>query len=455
MVTSTVRAAGPPFHRVMTGLARDPLAALESAARTADYAVVRINLGLFRPYVVSRPEHLQRVLRDEAATYGRGGMLWRPLRRLFGEGLGSDGPAWAFRRRLIQPLFSAKFVTSFLGQLSQALDEGITDLDRYAVSGAPIDARVEMTRIIHRALIRVFFGDRISGPDADKLGHAITSAFVSLNARLLLPFVPDAVPMPGDRAFLRAGRDADEVVAPLVADCRRRLAGGDGTRGATDMVSLLCQARDEDGTGLDDQQVRDDVVSMFAGASETSAVTLTWLWVALDENPAVAAAMDAEIRAVVGTDRPDATHLAGLRYTKMVIQEVMRLYPVAWMIPREAGADDVIDGVRVDRGSTVLASPYLTHRMAEIWPDPLRFDPERFAPERDDGRHRFAYLPFGAGPHQCLGSHFFTIEAQLLLAMLLSRYQVRLDRSVPVRPAPAATLRPRKPVLLRLQRLPQ
>jgi cytochrome P450 len=456
------------LRRSVPALLSNPLETLRKAGEAAGNAVVRVDLGLFRPYLVSRPEHLQHVLRDRADNYVRGGMLWRPLRRLFGDGLGSDGPAWQFRRNLIQPLFSAKYIAAFIDQLAIAVEEGAAALDEYARSGRSVDARVEMTRIIHRALIRVFFGDQIAAPQADRLGHAITSAFVSLNARLLFPFMPDAFPMPGDRTFLRARRDTQDVVTPLVA-ARSRQAATDavdpaagpgamessavapgGGSGGLDMVSLLCQARDETGAGLDDRQIRDDVVSMFAGASETSAVTLTWLWVALDAHPEVAERLYAEIDRVVGSGPASAAHVSALPYTKMVLHEVMRLYPVAWMIPREAVADDVIDGVRIRAGSTVLASPYLTHRMAEFWPDPEVFDPLRFTPQQADRRHRYAYLPFGAGPHQCLGSHFFMVEAQLIVAALLRRYRPVLQTQVPVTAQPAATLRPRRPVRLRL-----
>ncbi len=440
------RVARIPLRQTVPALLSDPLGVLENAGRRAGGSVVRVDLGLFRPYLVSHPLHLQRVLRDRADDYVRGGMLWRPLRRLFGDGLGSDGPAWEFRRKLIQPLFSAKYITSFVDQLASAIEEGAVHLERHARSGEAVDARVEMTRIIHRALIRVFFGDQISDTQAETLGGAITSAFVSLNARLLFPFMPDSVPMPGDHAFLRAKRDTTEVVEPLVA--ARRAEQEPVDQDGLDMVSLLCRARDEHGIGLTDEQVRDDVVSMFAGASETSAVTLTWFWVALDEHPEVADAVYSEIDRVVGADPVSASHANALPYTRMVLQEVMRVYPVAWMIPREARVDDVIDGVPIRAGSTVLASPYLTHRMPEFWERPEAFDPLRFSPERSEGRHRYAFLPFGAGPHQCLGSHFFTVEAQLILAALLRRYRPVVQRSAPVVPQPAATLRPKHPVRL-------
>jgi len=426
-----------PIHRTLPALARNPLRAFEQIGRETGGAVVRLDLGLHRPYLVSRPEDMQHVLRDGADNYVRDGMLWKPLRRLFGNGLGMDGPDWARSRQLMLPVFSARNVATIMDELTAALTEAVEELDRYARAAEPIDTRVEMTRIIHRALIRVFIGDGMTTADADRLGHAVTSGFTSIGPRLLLPFVPDSVPLPGDGAFMRAVRLADSIVTPIVRQRQREGATGD------DLVSLLCRARDENGDPLDEELVRNDVVAMFAGASETSAVTLTWLWVVLDAHPEIAARVYDEVDRVVGDGKPGPAHVPKLTYTKQVLQELLRLYPVGWVIPRYAREADAVGGVEIPAGSTVLASPYLTHRMERYWERPYDFDPERFAPERAGRRLPSSYVPFGLGAHQCLGSHFFMVEAQLIVALVLSRYRVRLRDPAPVVPQAAATLRPR------------
>ncbi len=154
---------------------------------------------------------------------------------------------------------------------------------------------------------------------------------------------------------------------------------------------------------------------------------------------------------MVGTDRVNGSHLAGLRYTKMVLQELLRLYPVGWIIPRRANDRDVVGGTVIEAGHTVLISPYVTHRLDGLWERPGAFNPERFAPDREERRHRFAYFPFGGGPHQCLGSHFFTVEAQLIVAALLSRYRPRLCSPRAIAPKAAASLRPAERVQLYLR----
>jgi cytochrome P450 len=189
---------------------------------------------------------------------------------------------------------------------------------------------------------------------------------------------------------------------------------------------------------------------MFVAGSESTAVALTWLWVALDANPQVAARLVDEVEVALGGEPVNRSHLPRLGYTKMVLSELLRLYPVGWIIPRTVVEPDAIDGVRIDGGSTVVVSPYLTNRLRGAWERPDTFDPDRFAPEPTAARHRFAYLSFGAGPHQCLGSHFFTVEAQLIVAAILRRYRPVLTGPRPIAPRPVMTLKPSRQVILTL-----
>jgi cytochrome P450 len=433
-----------PAHRVLTGLARDPLGTLERIGRDNDGAVVRLSLGAVRPFLFTAPDQVQRVLRERPEQYTREGMLWKPLRRLEGDGIAGEGPIWARSRRLLQPVFTAKHIAGVLDPMAEAISSAVQQLDRQARSGALIDVAVEMTRVVHRSLIRAFFGDRISPDEAERLGQGISTAFASLGWRILLPFAPDWVRLPGDGAFRRAVRTIDEIIYPHVRRARR-------TAGGTDLLSLLAGARDERGRPLDDRSVRDDVVAMFVAGTETTALALTWTWVMLDAHKQVAATLQDEVDRVVGDGVPAARHIAALAYTKMVLQETMRLYPIGWLIPRTVTEPDVVDGVRIPAGATVLLSPYLTQRLPSMWERPDEFDPRRFAPQRSERRHRFAYFPFGAGVHQCLGSHFFTVEAQLIVASVLSRYRTALVGSELTAVRAAATLRPRRPVAMALR----
>ena len=436
----TTKARMIPLRRTIPRLLRNPLKALEEIGRESGDAVVKLDLGLFRPYLVTNPKHVQHILLDNADNYVREGMIWRPIRRLLGDGIVFDGPTWQHRRKLIRPVLSAKNVDALIDRMAEAIAEAVDDLVHPSRAQQPIDACAEMTRIVHRAVIRVFFADTISTQDADKLARATAAAFTSLGPRMLLPFVPNSVPLPGDGTFRRAVRAVDEIMYPIVREARRNAADG------SDIVSLLLRARDENGNGLDDRQVRDDFVAMFIGGTDTTSMALTWLWVVLDSYPDVADRLYAEIDRVVGSEKPGRIHLADLRYTKMVLQELVRLYPPVWILPRTAKADDTIDGVDIKAGSTVVVSPYVTHRMESYWERPDVFDPERFSPDAAEPRQRFSYLSFGGGPHQCLGTHFFTVEGQLIAATLLSRYRPVLRGSSPPEPQAAVSLRPRRRV---------
>ncbi|TMR06264.1 cytochrome P450 [Actinomadura soli] len=424
--------------RHLPGLMREPLETFERLGSEASGEIVRVNLGVSRPYLVTRPEHVQRVLRDNAENYPREGMMWKPLTRLVG-GIAGEGPEWALNRGIFQRLMSGPNIASVTGEMARTIAEAVDELTG-RLAGRPGDSQAEMTRIVQRAIIRVFFGNRISLDEADHLADAIRTATRSIGFRMLMPFVPLSVPLPGDRAFQAAVRSVDEVIFPLVEEARR------GELAERDIVSMLIETRDEQGRRLNDQQVRDGVVAMFTAGTETTATALTWLWVVLKEHPAVADKVYAEIDAVLGQDRPDRTHLPRLQYTKMVIQELLRMYSVGWIIPRTSVDDDVIDGVRIKGGSTIVISPYLTHRVADVWPDPEVFDPDRFSPTRSKGRHRFAYMAFGAGPHQCVGTLFFTVEAHLIASTLLQGFRPVVQNESPVRPQVRLTLIPRERV---------
>jgi cytochrome P450 len=434
-----------PFHRTVPRFLRDPLKSFEEIGRRSGGQVARINLGMFRPYLVTHPDHVQYVLSDNAANYRREGLLWKPLSRLVGEPSGAD-PSWWMKRSAFQSLVSGPNIASFTNDMAAAIVDAVDDLAGRAGDGRPVDATAEMTRIVYRAITKIFVGDKVSMNQADELGRAImTATGSSFRARMLFPFVPFAIPLPGDRAFNDAVRVVDDLILPIVRESRSREAEG------TDVVSRLIREQDAEGRRLSEQEIRDGIVSLFVAGTETTVTALTFLWMVLDSHPEVAAKLYAEIDEVVGTDRPTSAHLPGLRYTKMVSQELLRVFPPGWILPRIVAEDDVIDGVRIERGAIMVVSPYLTHRLEEVWERPEVFDPERWRSSR--ARHRFAYLTFGGGPHQCVGRLFFTVEAQLILAALLSRFRPVLQGSPPLEPQLGLTLKPQERIIISLQRV--
>ncbi|MEV0329908.1 cytochrome P450 [Micromonospora echinospora] len=431
---------------MLPALVRDPARALIDAGNRTGGRLARINLGSFRPYLVTHPDHVQHVLRERAENYERAGdgLFWRPVKRLFGEGILGEGQIWSASRRMLQPMFTAKRVESMIDGMAEAISDAVDELDAPSRVGRPVDIGNEQARIVCRAIMKVLFADKISVPDAMRVVDAQDAIASAVIPRIVVPFAPLSLPMPGDRTFRRAVRIVDEVLVPIVRESRATAEEGD------DVISTLWRARTDDGRQLDEQQVRNDTVAMFAATTETTINVLTWLWPHLDEHPEVADRLYEEINRVVGDEPVRREHLGELRYTRMVLDELLRLYPIGWLIPRRAVAADVVGGVEIEAGATVVASPLITQRMSAFWDRPDEFDPERFRPEQVRARHRYAHFPFGGGPHQCLGMYLFYLEAQLIVATMLSRFRFRLRQPGVPGLRLAAALRPRRRVELTL-----
>lgn len=434
------KARSIPILKAVPALVRDPLGALVSFGNAADGTVVKLNLGAFRPFLVTDPRHVQHVLRDNAANYVRDGrgMLWGSVKRLFGEGIMSEGQVWQASRRTLQPLFTARRVDALVDVMADEVSRAVDDLP----AGQPVDIGAELAGIVCRAIMRALFADKVSVPDALRIVAAQNTIATAVVARLLLPFVPNAVPMPGDRKFRDGVQQIDDILLPVVRRARAEPDGGD------DIISTLSRATAPDGGTLDERQVRNDTVAMFATATETTYGILTYLWPVCDAYPEVAEKLYREIDEVVGDGPVTREHLGRLTYTRMVLEEMLRLWPVGWLIPRVAVEADVIDGVRIPKGADVFISPYITQRMDSVWERAAEFDPERFAAQRAERRHRYAHYPFGGGPHQCLGQYLFYLEAQLIVATLLSRFRFRLTTKGIPAPQVAASLRPGEKVEL-------
>ncbi|MQY06263.1 cytochrome P450 [Actinomadura macrotermitis] len=429
-----------PLRRVMSLVRRGgPLGLLDELGE-AQGEITRLRLGPFTPYLVTRPEHLQQILRTNAGNYPRGAAMWQALGRLTGDGIAGEGPQWHASREILRGAFSGSQLAQAGEQMSDSIVAAVEEMAARSGPDRPVDAGVEMTRVVQRVVDPVFFGRLIPEGEGDRLGEAIATAMGSLLWRMAMPFVPHAIPLPGDRAFRRATRTVHEILRPVVAAARS------GPRDGQDVVTRLSNGVGADGAPLTDDQVCQDIIALFVAGSESSAIGLTWIWAALAAHPQVAERVRAEVDQVIGSGRPGREHVRRLGYTQQVLREVMRIHSVGWAVPRMATEDDVLGGVPIPAGSTLVVSPYLTHRLAEFWPDPLRFDPGRFERDQVQRRHPLAYLPFGDGVHKCLGEAFFYQEATLIVAALLSRYQVKVADSV--MPKLSLTLQPRDPVRL-------
>lgn len=338
------------------------------------------------------------------------------LKPLLGTGLlAAELEVHQRHRKLLAPAFAAKRVAAY-GELM--VEETIAQVATW--TGKRVDLTDEMTELTLTIVGRALFG-RGMRQEAEQIAAAFTEAMRAMMKRITsLVQLPYAVPLPAHRQMKQAVATLDAVVQRLVA--QRRAEGGD--RG--DVLSMLLLARDEDGGGLSDHEVRDEIITLLAG-HEATASSLTWLWYELGKHPQVVAALEREIDAVLGERAVTVADLPQLPYTLAVVEENLRLHPPVYAIAREAVEQVSLGGHRFGERSTIFLNTYGIHRRADFYPDPLKFDPRHMTPEAKRARPRYALLPFGDGPRVCIGAHFAILELQLALATMIQRGRVHVE----------------------------
>ena len=394
-------------------------------------------------FLVIKPEYIEHVLLTNQKNYGKSHFLRRALGPLLGDGLLiSEGEFWRRQRRIAAPAFHNKRIAEFVATMAGCTE---ATLARWRGIKEPFDVAAEMMGLTLDIIARTMFSKDVRG-EVETV-RRLTDVVVALPPNMLdLLGFPEWLPRRQPPAYRRVIAEFDAMVARLLTE--RRADGID--RG--DLLSMLLAARDpETGEGMSDKQLRDEILTIFLAGHETTANALTWTWYLLARHPEAEARLHDELDRVLGGRPPSFADLAELKWTRMVLEEAMRLYPPAHTISRTALGEDRIGGVRVPRGASITISIYVTHRSPNIWPEPERFDPERFAPAAVAGRHRFAYLPFGGGPRICIGSSFAMAEAQVIIAAIAQRYRLRLAPGHVVEPIGLVTLRAKSGVWVTLE----
>lgn len=297
---------------------------------------------------------------------------------------------------------------------------------------------------------RTMFGADVTG-EAGRVGTAMTVLTRYAFAQAGNPFsLPTWIPTRRNKEFHRALRIIDSVVLGLIR--ARQVTRDSGNQPRGDLLDMLLDAEDaETGERMTDQEVLDEVKTIFAAGHETTANALTWTWLLLSEHPGVGEKLKAELDVVLGGHSPSATDIPNLRYTKQVFDEALRLYPPVPALVRRVVRPAMLDGYEIPGGSRVLISIYNMHRHPRFWEEPTRFEPERFSPEQRAPHQDLAYIPFGAGQHKCIGNNFALMEGPLLLAMIAQRYELELVPERPVEREVAITMRPKEGLYVRLR----
>ena len=440
-----VRPDGPLTFRQFLTLVRDnTLATYPPEAFDED--IIAGRLLWRRRFIINEPSGIRHVLLDNAANYRKSELTRRLLEPGLGRGLlTSEGETWRRHRRIMAPAFDRRSIEGYAPVITAVTDGLLAEWDALPDS-SEVDVGAAMMRTTLHIISRAMFSAN-SNEIVDVVERGVGRYQITVRPSLL-----DLLGFPAWLAnlFSRRGGSAkvfnefDAAVDKLINS--RAHGGGAQPR---DLLARLVAASDaETGGGMTAKEVRDEVVTIFMAGHETTAQALTWAWYLLSLHPAVEARFDEELRAVLNGRTPHYGDIASLRYTRMVIEESMRLYPPAHTMAREPIAVDYVLGQRIPPGAIVLIAPWLLHRKASLWPEPHRFNPDRFMTEQP----RFSYIPFGAGQRICIGAAFAMTEAILILATIAQRYRLRLKPGQPIEPQGLITLRPRYGMPMKLQR---
>jgi cytochrome P450 len=393
-------------------------------------------IGPSQVVVMNDPELIREVLITQPQNFIKE-RTQRRMKILLGEGLiTSDGEIHKRQRRIAAPAFHRQRIQAYATLM---VERAAAMRDSWK-AGVEVDASAEMMRLALQIVARTLFDSDVT-KDVQRINNEVNAIMRLYNFLIALPRAEALLhlPIPGLMRFKRARQRLDKVVYRMIED--RRRSGMDGG----DLLSMLLASRDDedDHSGMTNEQLRDEVLTIFLAGYETVANALAWTWLLLGQNPDAEAKLHAEIDLVLGGRLPTLEDLPQLRYAEMVLAESMRLYPPAWAMGRQATCDVEIGPYKLPEGTYIFFSQYIIQRNADFFPEPLHFDPERFTPERKAGRPRFAYFPFGGGNRQCIGESFAWMEAILSLVTLAQRWRLKLVPGQMVDVQPKITLRPK------------
>ncbi len=401
--------------------------------------IISLSLPFTRIVIAAKPEYARYVLVDNNKNY-RKSLAYDMIKLLLGNGLlTSEGDFWRKQRRLAQPAFHKQKLADLTAMMVRKAQGEVERLKPKAESGEYFDVAPDMTNLTLDIISEAIFSNGVDDK-AELVSRQITLLNQMATEKLNAPIrLPASIPTPTNMKERKSIKILDDIIYGIIEE--RRKSGVS----KSDLLSMLLDARDEDtGEGMDQKQLRDEIMTIFIAGNETTANAMAWILYLLSQNPDAEEKMIKEIdeKMDAGTEL-NFQNVLGFQYVRQVIDEAMRLYPPAWVVGRRNYEDDEIGGYRIIKNTNVLVPIMYFHRSEKYWDEPLKFKPERFAPELRNNIDRYVYFPFGGGPRLCIGNNFAIMEMQIILIHLYRNYKFRLKPSFTVEPEPLITLRPK------------
>lgn len=386
--------------------------------------------------IVSDPDMVKHIMQDNNKNYVKS-HGYNVLKVLLGEGLlTSEGDFWRKQRRLMQPAFHRDRLASFVDTYVEFGQE-LVDKWSKLPDGAEVDVSTDFMQTTLNIVSKAMFSSDVANA-MEVVHREFDFANEQLIKRITSPFpIPLWMPLPKIQREKHSYEAIKHVVAEIIE--KRR----ESDHKYDDLLAMLMEVEDADtGEKMSNQQIQDEVITIFLAGHETTAVALTWLMHCLDENPEVQAKLQEEELRVLNGRKPQLEDLHALEYTRMVIDETLRLYPPAWIIGRHTLGEDQLGEFRVPKDTNCLIPVYYIHRSPEYWENPEKFVPERFSKENSKGRHKFVYFPFGGGPRLCIGNNFALMEMQVIVPMIIRAFKLAKSKDFQFKMEPLITMRP-------------
>jgi cytochrome P450 len=418
---------------------RDPIAFFEKNAATYG-DIVSLQLGSWPALFINHPDYFENVLVENNKNFIKHTFFFRHVTDLFGAGLlTNEGQPWLRQRRLIQPAFHRDRIAGYGLTMADYTRRMLDNWDADAKTAR--DVHRDMMKLTMEIATKTLFGGDITDAEAADIGAAFDNAIVEIAGRFRRPVkIPEWLPFPSNLRWRHAVKRLDRLVYDMLEQKRRRGPGDD-------LLTMLTEARDEDGSAMDEKQIRDEAVTIFLAGHETTAIALSWTFYLLAQHPEIEERLAREVQGA----SPAA--LVRLPFLMNVITESMRLYPPAYALGREAVADCELGEYKVPKGTTLFIVPWVSHRDKRWFADPLEFRPDRWNNDFAKTLPRYAYLPFGGGPRLCIGNSFALMEAAIILGSVMQRYRLTRDaNAAPVEPFASITLRPNGGMPMRVAR---